>query len=169
MISKFRIITICGSGRFLDKMHEIEEKLTLEENIVFMIGVNTKDVARTEQLAKYKPMLDEMHLRKIDLSDCIFVVNLGGYIGESTTKEIAYAIRCHKYVLYLENYNILINYDRKIILIKKTTYPFLSLDKLIFKESYYVSKTFSTHKDARNYAVELNKENDNIYSINREI
>ena len=96
------IVCICGSGRFLMQMHEVEERLTLEGKIVLMIGVNTKDVARTENLEHYKPMLDELHLRKIDISDKVFVVNVGGYIGESTRKEIVYSESHKKSIEYLE-------------------------------------------------------------------
>jgi hypothetical protein len=95
------IVCICGSGRFLKEMHEVEERLTLEGKIVLMIGVNTKDVARTEDMSKYKPMLDELHLRKIDMADSVFVVNVGGYIGESTRKEILYAESKGKPIEYL--------------------------------------------------------------------
>ena len=49
-----------------------------------------------------KEMLDDMHLRKIDLADEIFVINFGGYIGESTRSEIAYAEKTGKKVRYLE-------------------------------------------------------------------
>lgn len=99
---KPKIICICGSGRFLKQMHEIEEKLTLSNHIVLMIGVNTKDVARDIDFKKYKPMLDELHLRKIDLSDEVFIVNVDGYIGESTFNEIEYAIKQNKTINYLE-------------------------------------------------------------------
>jgi len=49
-----------------------------------------------------KEMLDDMHFRKIDLADEIFVINVGGYIGESTRREIAYAEKTGKKVNYLE-------------------------------------------------------------------
>jgi hypothetical protein len=97
-----KIVCICGSGRFLKEMHEVEERLTLEGKIVLMIGVNTKDVARTKDMTKYKPMLDELHLRKIDLADEVFVVNVGGYIGESTRKEVVYTELKGKHLEYLE-------------------------------------------------------------------
>ena len=48
-----------------------------------------------------KAMLDDMHLRKIDLADEIFVINVDGYIGESTRREIAYAKQTGKPVRYL--------------------------------------------------------------------
>ena len=50
-----------------------------------------------------KEMLDDMHLRKIDMADEIFVINVGGYIGESTKREIAYAEQKGKKVNYLES------------------------------------------------------------------
>ena len=46
-------------------------------------------------------MLDDMHLRKIDLADEIFVVNPGGYIGSSTRREIDYAQSTGKDVRYI--------------------------------------------------------------------
>jgi hypothetical protein len=94
------IVTICGSGRFLKQMHEVEERLTLEGKIVLMIGVNTKDVARTENMEHYKPMLDELHLRKIDISNRVYVVDVDGYIGESTRREIAYSEKKGKPIEY---------------------------------------------------------------------
>ena len=97
-----KIVCICGSDRFLKEMHEIEERLTLSGIIVLMIGVNTKDVARTDDLKKHKSFLDELHLRKIDLADSVFVVNKDGYIGESTRNEIIYAKSLSKPIEYLE-------------------------------------------------------------------
>ena len=52
-------------------------------------------------------MFDEMHFRKIDLSDSIFVINKGGYIGESTSNEIRYALSQGKGVKYLENQKVI--------------------------------------------------------------
>ena len=48
-------------------------------------------------------MLDDMHKRKIDMSDSIYVINFGGYIGQSTHSEIEYAKANGKEVRYLEN------------------------------------------------------------------
>ncbi|SFQ35429.1 hypothetical protein SAMN04487928_13727 [Butyrivibrio proteoclasticus] len=53
-------------------------------------------------LTRTKEMLDDIHKRKIDMSDEIFVINVGGYIGDSTRSEIAYAIEHGKKVKYLE-------------------------------------------------------------------
>ena len=54
-------------------------------------------------LTKTKEMLDDMHKRKIDMADEIFVINVNGYIGSSTKSEIEYAIKTGKKVNYLEN------------------------------------------------------------------
>ena len=54
-------------------------------------------------LIKTKEMLDDMHKRKIDMSDEIFVINVNGYIGDSTKSEIEYAIKTGKKVNYLED------------------------------------------------------------------
>ncbi|MBQ1348927.1 MAG: hypothetical protein IIY58_06215, partial [Aeriscardovia sp.] len=56
-----------------------------------------------DTLTKTKEMLDDMHKRKIDMADEIFVINVGGYIGESTRGEIAYAKKTGKAVRYLED------------------------------------------------------------------
>ena len=49
-----------------------------------------------------KEMLDNMHKRKIDMADAIYVINVGGYIGESTRSEIDYAEKNGKGIIYLE-------------------------------------------------------------------
>jgi len=85
------------------------EKLTLEENIVISVGLfgHSGDNEVWENmdegtLTKTKAMLDDMHKRKIDMADEIFVINVGGYIGDSTRSEIEYAIQTGKPVHYLE-------------------------------------------------------------------
>jgi hypothetical protein len=95
------IVCLCGSGRFLKAFEEAEERETLNNKIVLTIGVNTKDVARSAELQPYKDMLDYLHLRKIDLADEILVINIDGYIGESTVKEIVYAKATNKRVRLL--------------------------------------------------------------------
>ena len=84
-----QIICICGSTRFRDEMADANRQLTLAGRIVLAPAVfqHRGDVITGEQ----KPVLDELHLRKIDLADAVFVVDPGGYIGESTTREIGYA------------------------------------------------------------------------------
>lgn len=91
MINGFKVITLCGSTRFKDQFFEVQKKLTLEGYIVISVGLfghSGDDEVWTEGV---KEMLDKMHLSKIDMADEIFVINVDGYIGESTKREIAYA------------------------------------------------------------------------------
>lgn len=80
----------------------MQKRLTLEGNIVISVGLfghSGDDEVWTEGT---KEMLDDMHKRKIDMADAIYVINVGGYIGESTRSEIDYAKRNGKEVRYLE-------------------------------------------------------------------
>ena len=102
MNSKPKIVCLCGSGRFRDAFNEAEFNETLAGNIVLTIGCNTKDIARDVDWSHVKPMLDELHLRKIDLAAEVLILNVGGYIGESTSRELAYAQGLGKTIRYLE-------------------------------------------------------------------
>ena len=102
MVGKYKVITLCGSTRFKDAFMKEQKRLTLEGNIVISVGLfghSSDDEVWTEGT---KEMLDDMHKRKIDMSDEIFVINVGGYIGASTRSEIEYAIATGKTVHYLE-------------------------------------------------------------------
>lgn len=100
MIGKYKVITLCGSVRFKEDFVRVQERLTLEGNIV--ISVEFFDGGGVTVTDALKSMLDDMHRRKIDLSDEIFVINKGGYIGPSTSSEIEYAKRSGKKVNYME-------------------------------------------------------------------
>ncbi len=102
MIDKFRIVTLCGSTKFRDEFIAIQKKLTLEGYIVISVGLFGHSGDDEVWSENTKEMLDEMHKRKIDLADEIFVVNVDGYIGSSTRSEIEYATRHNKPVRYLE-------------------------------------------------------------------
>ena len=80
----------------------VQEKLTLDGNIV--LTPNFFNSIKKENIdEKTKKMLDEMHKQKIDMSDEVYVINVGGYIGESTKSEIEYAKEKGKRISYLEN------------------------------------------------------------------
>ena len=103
MVNGFKVITLCGSTRFKDEFLEAQKRLTLEGNIVISVGLfghSGDDVVWTEGV---KDMLDRQHLAKIDLADEIYVINVGGYIGDSTRREIAYAEYKGKSITFLEN------------------------------------------------------------------
>ncbi len=108
MVGNYPVITLCGSTRFKDEFIEAQKRLTLEGNIVISVGLfgHSGDTEVWEgmdegTLSKTKAMLDDMHKRKIDMADSIYVVNVGGYIGESTRSEIEYAKVHNKGVEYL--------------------------------------------------------------------
>ena len=102
MIKNYKIITLCGSTRFKEDFFEAQKKLTLDGHIVISVGLFGHTGDDEVWRPGVKEMLDDMHLRKIDLADEIFVINKGGYIGESTRREIAYATSTGKRVRYLE-------------------------------------------------------------------
>ena len=102
MVGKYKIITLCGSTRFKDAFMETQKRLTLEGCIVISVGLFGHSGDDDVWKPGVKEMLDDMHLRKIDLADEIFVINVDGYIGESTKREIAYAEKTGKTVNYLE-------------------------------------------------------------------
>ena len=81
---------------------EAQKRLTLEGYIVISVGMFGHSGDEEVWKPGVKEMLDDMHLRKIDLADEIFVINVGGYIGESTRRERAYAEKTGKKVNYLE-------------------------------------------------------------------
>jgi hypothetical protein len=101
MIGKYKVITLCGSTKFREEFMAEQKRLTLEGNIVISVGLFGHSGDTEVWLEETKTMLDDMHKRKIDMADEIFVINVGGYIGESTKSEIEYAIKTGKPVKYL--------------------------------------------------------------------
>jgi hypothetical protein len=112
MVGKYKVITLCGSTKFKDDFMREQKRLTLEGNIVISVGLfgHSGDNEVWENmdegtLTKTKEMLDDMHKRKIDMADEIYVINKGGYIGSSTYSELEYAISTNKIVNYMEELN----------------------------------------------------------------
>ena len=110
MVGNYKVVTLCGSTRFKDQFMEIQKRLTLEGNIVISVGLfghagdqEVWDGMDEGTLSKTKEMLDDMHKRKIDMADEIYVINVGGYIGDSTRSEIQYAEEHGKRIRYYEN------------------------------------------------------------------
>lgn len=87
----------------MDEFIEVQKRLTLQGNIVISVGFFGNPDADEVFDETTKEMLDDMHKRKIDISNEIFVINKNGYIGSSTRAEIEYAIAHGKKVQYLEN------------------------------------------------------------------
>lgn len=95
------VIVLCGSTRFMDAFDEANRRFTLNGRIVLTVGVDTKTQAADLSPAT-KRRLDDLHKRKIDIADLVYVLNVGGYIGESTRSEIEYAEWYEKPIEYLE-------------------------------------------------------------------
>lgn len=104
MVGKYKVITLCGSTKFKDEFIKGQKDLTLKGNIVISVGLfgHADGEFGTIITEEVKEMLDDIHKRKIDMADEIFVINKNGYIGSSTKSEIAYAKATGKKVVYLE-------------------------------------------------------------------
>ena len=110
MVGQYKVVTLCGSTRFKDEFMKAQKRLTLDGCIVISVGLfghsgdnEVWEGMSEDTLTRTKEMLDDMHKRKIDMADEIFVINVGGYIGSSTRSEIAYAEATGKTVRYLES------------------------------------------------------------------
>lgn len=108
--AKPTVTTLCGSTRFPDAFELVAMHLGLRGRVVLSVAMmghtDRPEGARFlcsdgDESTAEKQALDELHLRKIDLSDGIFVVNVGGYVGKSTLREIAYARKRGKSVEWL--------------------------------------------------------------------
>jgi hypothetical protein len=96
-----KIVCLCGSCRFKDAFITALERETDAGNIVLTVG---RFILQYEQDldSDLKAKLDELHLRKIDLADEVLILNVGGYIGDSTRREFEYARAHGKVVRFLE-------------------------------------------------------------------
>ena len=102
MVGKYKVVTLCGSTRFKDTFMEVQKRLTLQGCIVISVGLFGHAGDEEVWTEGTKEMLDDMHKRKIDMADEIFVINVDSYIGSSTRSEIEYARKTGKPVRYLE-------------------------------------------------------------------
>lgn len=98
-----RIVCLCGSTRFWKTFQEQSLRLTKMGIIVLSIGCATASDDEHGITPEEKSVFDELHKRKIELADDVFVLNVGGYIGKSTRAEIDHAIANGKRVVYLED------------------------------------------------------------------
>lgn len=103
-----KIVCLCGSTRFYKYFQEANYNETMKGNIVLSVGfyphatneIHGEEIGISEE---QKQKLDELHLRKIDLADEVFILNVNGYIGKSTSNELAYARSKNKKIRFLEH------------------------------------------------------------------
>jgi hypothetical protein len=101
------IVCLCGSTRFYEAFQQANYEETMQGRIVLSVGFfgHTMTQIHGESVGctpAQKEALDELHRHKIDLSTEVLILNVGGYIGESTKSELAYALACHKRVRFLD-------------------------------------------------------------------
>ena len=104
MVGNYKVVTLCGSTRFKEDFMRVQKELTLQGYIVISVGLFGHSGDNEVWSEGTKEMLDDMHKRKIDMADEIYVINVNGYIGDSTKSEIEYAKQHNKQVNYLEEY-----------------------------------------------------------------
>ena len=93
------VVTLCGSTRFKEQFIEANRKLSLQGKIVLSVGqfTHADSLSLSEE---QKKKLDELHFKKIEISDTIYVIDVDGYIGQSTRNEIEYAKKLNKKIYY---------------------------------------------------------------------
>ena len=97
------IVCLCGSTRFMKAFKEANLRETLAGHIVLSIGCDCRSDDDIGLTAEDKKRLDELHLRKIELADRVYVLDVDGYIGESTAREVSHAEKLGKTITYLSN------------------------------------------------------------------
>ncbi len=102
-MDKPKVICICGSTQFKGEFLQAQKDITMNGNIFLTVGMFEHSGDSETFDPKTKTMLDELHFRKIDLCDEVYVINLDGYIGESTRNEINYAESLGKPIKYMEH------------------------------------------------------------------
>lgn len=100
------IVTLCGSTKFREEYIEVNRIFTLQGKIV-LAPAHFHHGGDGPLSDEQKAMLDDLHFRKIELSDSIFVIDVDGYIGESTKREIEYAEKLGREVEYLSDKKML--------------------------------------------------------------
>ena len=102
-----KVITLCGSTRFEAEFAEVNQRLTMEGCVVISLGMfglpELPDDAWTADSSDLESRLGAVHFQKIRMADEVYIVDPGGYVGESTRREIAYAESLGKPVRYLSH------------------------------------------------------------------
>ena len=94
-----KVVTLCGSMRFLKQMQEIALELEMKQGYCVLTPIGEKTVPISEEEIE---KLAQAHFKKIDMSDVVYVVNIDGYIGEAVSREVCYAQKHHKEIIFHE-------------------------------------------------------------------
>ena len=103
-MDKPKKVCLCGSSRFLPELYKAYIQETLKGNVVltYLPSRDSHDRAAWHNTVEAKKKIDKAHLARIDISDEILILNVGGYIGKSTYREITYAHKQGKPIRYIE-------------------------------------------------------------------
>lgn len=101
MKTRPKIVCLCGSTRFKKEFEEVNKQETLKGNIVLSVGL-FGHLEGMDMTGEVKQKLDKLHLAKIALADEVIILNVKGYIGESTQRELNYALNAGKEITFLE-------------------------------------------------------------------
>ena len=101
LVNRPRIVCLCGSTRFVDAFREASKTCTLDGMIVLSVGMFGHQEG-LDMDGQVKKDLDSLHFWKIRLADDVLILNVGGYIGESTRNELEFAKKHGKEIYYLE-------------------------------------------------------------------
>ena len=94
-----KVITLCGSMRFFDEMQEIARELETKYGYCAITPIGGTNIDLDQEAVEN---LAKAHYKKIDISDAVYIVNIGGYIGESVSKELKYAQKHKKEIIFHE-------------------------------------------------------------------
>jgi hypothetical protein len=99
------IVCLCGSTRFKDTFETAQRNETLAGKIVLTVGMFVH-LEGIDMSGPVKQMLDSLHIHKIDLADEVLVLNVNGYVGDSTRREVLYALKKDKIIRWIEPYSV---------------------------------------------------------------
>lgn len=152
MVGRYKVVTLCGSTKFKDDFMRVQKGLTLQGYIVISVGLFEHSGDDEVWTKGTKQMLDDMHKRKIDMTDEIYVINKNGYIGNSTKSEIEYAKSKGIPVTYMET-----NKEKEI------------LEKEVVEKILCVNMTVLTNKSKRILSISNFTDQENSFlSIERD-
>jgi hypothetical protein len=102
-----KIICLCGSSRFVAEMAVLAWTLERDEDVIvlslhFLPAWYTQQEDHQAEFEEVEDKMNALHLKKIDLADEVMIINIGGYIGRDTKREIRYAQKHGKPVIFLE-------------------------------------------------------------------
>ncbi|MGX7264031.1 hypothetical protein [Enterococcus crotali] len=105
-MNNITVVTLCGSIKFIKEFKEVEAKLT-QKGVAVLSPCFFEENENVEMTDETAQLLGRIHFKKVEIADEIFVIDVDGYIGESTRREIEYAKLNNKMISYYSNESML--------------------------------------------------------------